>query len=178
MLPDDMRTVADNGDGTSTVTSVSGDRIVVDNEVLEQLTGELGTITTELDGTRDLVTNGNLTRIRSMTFHLMPDFQFEQVDALNLKLGGFDDAIELQEAYRENFYKGKAEQVERIHHGYATGEQVSRDIRQHYTDSDGNVSADVTQVGTQFESNDGIRETEVDEADDLPSEPAAEGDQA
>lgn len=168
--------VVDNGDNTYTVTDSAGNQIVVDEEALRELTGSLGTIQTDLESTRDLVTNGNLTRIRSMTFHLMPDFQFEQVDALNLKLGGFDDALELQEAYRENFYKGKADQVERINHGYATGQEVSRDIMQNYLDEDGNVQADVALVGSEFANSDGITESEVNEADDLPPEGDNPGD--
>ncbi|WP_026932164.1 hypothetical protein [Glycomyces tenuis] len=162
--------VADNGDGTYTVTNQAGTQVVVDEEALRDLTGSLGTIQTDLESIRDLVTNGNLTRIRSMTFHLMPDFQFEQVDALNLKLGGFDDAVELRDAYRENFYKGKADQVERINHGYATGEQVSQDIMQNYLDEDGNVQADVNLVESQFTNSDGITESEVDNADEIPPE--------
>lgn len=169
--------VSENNDGTYTVTNnASGNQIVVDEEALAGLTSNLETIQSDLEGTRDLVTNGNLTRIRSMTFHLMPDIQFQQVDALNLKLGGFDDALELQEAYRENFYKGKADQVERIHHGYVTGQQVSRDITQNYLDEDGNVEADVNLVESQFANNDGISESEVESADDLPPEDDNPGD--
>jgi hypothetical protein len=167
--------VADNGDGTYTVTT-QNTQIVVDEQALRDLTGSLENIETDLAGTRDLVTNGNLTRIRSMTFHLMPDIQFEQVDALNLKLGGFDDAIELRDAYRENFYKGKADQIERINHGYATGRQVSQEIMQNYLDEDGNVQADVNLVESQFANNNGINEYETQSADDLPPEDDESGD--
>ena len=104
--------IRDNSaDGYSLYSSQNGKLILVDEDALEELTGDLTIIHTDLDDTRDLVTNGNLTRIRSANFAFMPQFQFEQVDALNLKLGGFDDALELQEAYRENFYKGKADQT-------------------------------------------------------------------
>lgn len=158
--------VQDNSaDGYSLYSSVDGKLILVDEDAVSNLSAKLANIQTDLTDTRELVTNGDLTRIRSASFAMMPDIQFEQVDALNLKLGGFDDALELQKAYRENFYKGKAEQVERINHGYATGEQVSRDIMANYLDEDGNVAADVEQVESQFSSNDGIDDSEVDNGD-------------
>ncbi|GAB3645219.1 hypothetical protein [Glycomyces tarimensis] len=166
----------DSADGYSLYSSVEGKLILVDEDAVSNLSTKLAGIQTELDDTRQLVTGGDLTRIRSATFAFMPQIQFEQVDALNLKLGGFDDALELQEAYRENFYKGKAQQIERIHHGYATGEQVSRDIMTNYLDEDGNVEADVTQVGSGFESSGGITESDVNEADDLPAGQGDDGD--
>ncbi len=169
--------IPDNSaDGYSLYSSVEGKLILVDEDAVSNLSTKLAGIQTELTDTRELVTNGNLTRIKSITFAMMPDIQFAQVDALNLKLGGFDDALELQEAYRENFYKGKADQIERINHGYATGEQVSRDIMSNYLDEDGNVSADVDQIGSGFANSGGIDESEVSGADDLPPESGGEND--
>ena len=46
-----------------------------------------------------------------------------------------------------------------------TGEQVSREINQNYRDGDGNVAADVVQVGAQFDANDGISEADVADAE-------------
>ncbi|WP_026924862.1 hypothetical protein [Glycomyces arizonensis] len=164
--------VQDNSaDGYSLYSSVEGKLILVDEDAVSNLSTKLSGIQTELTDTRELVTNGDLTRIRSITFAMMPDIQFQQVDALNLKLGGFDDALELQKAYREVYYKGKADQVERINHGYATGEQVSRDIMQTYLDEDGNVSATVDQVGSEFSNSDGITESDVNEAENDSNPP-------
>ncbi|WP_157930732.1 hypothetical protein [Glycomyces xiaoerkulensis] len=153
----------DSADGYSLVSSTDGRIIVADEDALDELGISLSDIESELEGTRDLVTNGNLTRVRGATFAMMPQIQFEQVDALNLKLGTFDDAEEVRNLYRENVYLGRAEQVERIANGYAVGRQVTEEIKTEYVNNDGDVAADINQINSEFDSTEGISESEVQE---------------
>ena len=153
-----------SADGYTMYSSSSGRVIVADEDALAELGIKMSDIEELLAGTRDLVTNGNLTVVRGAEYAQMTDIQIAQVDALNLKLGTFPDAEEVRELYRENFYKAKAEQIERIAHGYATGREVADSIRTEYVNNDGDVAATVDQLGTQFANSDGISEEELAEA--------------
>ncbi|GAB3998350.1 hypothetical protein GCM10029992_23910 [Glycomyces albus] len=153
-----------SADGYTMYSSVDGRLVIADEDALADLGLKMSDIEELLAGTRDLVTNGNLTVVRGAEYAQMPDYQIAQVDALNLKLGTFPDAEEVRDLYRENFYMAKAEQIERIAHGYSTGRQVAEDIGTEYVNNDGDVAASVEQLGNEFTESDGISEDDVAEA--------------
>lgn len=153
-----------SADGYTMYSSTDGRLVVADEDALSELGIKMRDIEELLAGTRDLVTNGNLTVVRGAQYAQMPDYQLAQVDALNLKLGTFPDAEEVRNLYRENFYMAKADQIERIAHGYTTGRQVAEDVRTEYVNNDGDVAASVEQLGNEFTESDGISEEELADA--------------
>ena len=106
----------------------------------------------------------------------------QEVDALNLKLGGFDDALELQEAYKTVFYPSRAEQLDRVYHGLDTGRVISQDIKTSYIENDGDISADVVNVQNEFDHRgSGINSSDVDDVrteNQRESEVPAAGDES
>lgn len=153
-----------SADGYTMYSSTDGRVIAADEDALAELGIQMSDIEDLLASTRDLVTNGNLTVVRGAEYAQMPDHQYAQIDALNLKLGDFPDAEEVRELYRENFYMARADQIERIAHGYSTGRQVADDIRVEYVNTDGDVSATVDQIGGQFSESEGVSEDELADA--------------
>jgi hypothetical protein len=169
MLPEELDgTVTRNADGSYTYNGVT-----YTESAFEEFISGMGLTLQDLDVTRNMLTRGELTSIRGANFDYMDQSSFERVDAINLKLGDFDDAEELREAYREIFYKERALQVDRIYHSYDTGKVVSEDILENYTDTDGNIAADVSLVGNEFDAGDGPTETDVEDIREDNEEGAA-----
>jgi hypothetical protein len=145
--------------------------IVVDEDAITQFTTRAVTTLTDLETARSILTHGNTNAIAGLPF--IGDTVFAQIDAQNLKLGAFPEAQALAEAYRENFYKSSADQVERIYHGIGTGKTVAGDTITAYLDEDGNVTADMSALAGEFTSAGGGL-TEADLAD-MDTHEAAEG---
>jgi hypothetical protein len=145
--------------------------IVVDEDAITQFTTRAVTTLTDLETARSILTHGNTNAIAGLPF--IGDSVFAQIDAQNLKLGAFPEAQALAEAYRENFYKSSADQVERIYHGIGTGKTVAGETVMAYLDEDGNVSADMSALAGEFTSAGGGL-TEADLAD-MGTHEAAEG---
>lgn len=124
--------------------------VLVDEDAIAMFTTRAGTTLTDLGTARSVLTNGDMSLLAGVPF--LGDSMFSQIDAQNLKLGGFPEAQALLEAYRENFYKGSADQVERIYHGIGTGKTVADETMTAYLDSDGNVSADMSALAGEFTS--------------------------
>lgn len=101
--------------------------IVVDEDAIAQFTTRTGSTLTDLGTARSVLTHGDMNAIAGLPF--IGDSVFAQIDAQNLKLGAFPEAQALAEAYRENFYKSSADQVERIYHGI--GDRQDRRWRDH-----------------------------------------------
>lgn len=122
--------------------------VVVDEDALTVFSTRTGQTLEELEPVRSLVTGGNLNNVPQ--FGQYGDVQFQSIDAQNLKLGAFPEAEALAEAYFQNFYRGSADQVERIHHGMATTKTVAGDTMTAYLDTDGNIAADVDTVTSEL----------------------------
>lgn len=139
----------DSADGVRMVQD--GQQIIlVDEDALAAFTSRTGLTLEDLEPVRSLVTGGNLANVPQ--FGQYGDVQFQSIDAQNLKVGSFPEARALAEAYFQNFYKDSADQVERVYHGIDTGKIVAPDTMASYLDSDGNIAADVTTVGSEFQS--------------------------
>ncbi|GAB3236719.1 hypothetical protein GCM10027447_35300 [Glycomyces halotolerans] len=162
-----------NNDGTVTVGTGS-ESVTMTTEAFDEFISKMESTITDLGYTKSMVTNHEVVRIRGELDFIPDPAMFQRVDALNLKLGTFDDAKELAEVYRENFYKGKADQIERIYHGYDTGKVVSEEIATSYVDEDGNVAADITTVDSGFDTNEGIDDSDVHEAEEVAEQEAEE----
>ncbi|MCH7232594.1 hypothetical protein L0U85_17290 [Glycomyces sp. L485] len=166
LLPADMAGGAvQNRDGTYTVTDSSGQRFQMTEESFEEFIGGMGVTLDDLNIYRSMVTGGQVTRPREGAYPgVFNPGMFEQVDTTTLKFGGFDDALELQQVYKETFYPSRAEQLDRIYHGLDTGRVISEEIKEGYLNADGNVSADVENVSNEFDtSGGGLTENDVTE---------------
>lgn len=161
----------DSSDGVKLVQD--GQQVVlVDEDAIAMFTTRTGSTLTDLGTARSVLTNGDMNLLAGLPF--LGDSMFAQIDAQNLKLGAFPEAQALAEAYRENFYKSSADQVERIYHGIGTGKSVAGETMTAYLDSDGNVSADMSALAGEFTSAGGGL-TEADLAA-MDTHEAAEGD--
>ena len=139
----------DSADGVK-LTQDGQQLILVDEDAITLFTTRTGSTLTDLGTARSVLTNGDMNAVAGLPF--IGDSVFAQIDAQNLKLGSFPEAQALADAYRENFYKGSADQVERIYHGIGTGKTVADETATAYLDSDGNVSADMSTLEGEFTS--------------------------
>jgi hypothetical protein len=160
-----------NADGTHTFNGVT-----YTDEAFQEFISSMESTISSLEFTRGMVVNGEVTRIRGELDFVVDPAMIQRVDTLNLKLGGFDDATELQEVYRDNFYKSRAEQIDRIYQSYQVSREVTSDIHEHYIDAEGNVEADINVIGNEFDSGDGPTETDIDDVRDQNEAAAAEED--
>ncbi|GAA1692547.1 hypothetical protein GCM10009830_45420 [Glycomyces endophyticus] len=167
MLPEDMGGGAvQNRDGSYTVTDSSGTRFQMTEESFDEFISQMGLTLTDLEFYRSQVLGGSVVRMReNANPEYMSASSLRDVDTVNLPFGGFDDAKELAEAYKSVFYPSRAEQLDRVTHGLNTGKVISEDIKTGYLESDGNVTASVASIGSEFDSRGGgITESEVNEA--------------
>jgi hypothetical protein len=186
LLPEDMGGGAvQNTDGTYTVTDSSGTRFQMTEESFDDFISQMGLTLTDLEFYRSQVMGGKVVRLREgANPEYMNSGSLREVDTVNLPFGGFDDAKELAEAYKTIVYPTRAEQIDRVSHGLNTGKVISEDIKVSYLESDGNVTASVASVGSEFDTRGGgISESDVNEArednargEDTPSTDAPAGD--
>ncbi|MCC3763847.1 hypothetical protein K3N28_12300 [Glycomyces sp. TRM65418] len=137
-----------------TVTnSGTGQRVEMTEESFDEFISKMDSTIQDLGYFRDKLLGGTVVTIReNWNQDYLSMGAMQEVDAVNLKLGGFDDALELQEAYRTVFYPSRAEQLDRVYHGLNTGRVISEDIKTSYIENDGAVSADVVTVQNEFDS--------------------------
>ena len=149
-----------------TVTDSSGQKFQMTEESFEEFISKMDTTIQDLGLFRDRLLEGTVVTLREgWNQDYMSMGAVQEVDALNLRLGGFDDALELQEAYKTVFYPSRAEQLDRVFHGLDTGRVISEDIKTSYLENDGNITADVVNIQSEFDSRDsGISAADVDEA--------------
>lgn len=184
LLPEDMGGGAvQNTDGTYTVTDSSGTRFQMTEESFDEFISQMGLTLSDLEFYRSQVLGGTVVRLREgANPEYMNSGSLREVDTVNLPFGGFDDARELQEVYRTVFYPSRAEQIDRVAHGLNTGKVISEDIKTSYLESDGDISASVTSIQSEFSTRGGgITEADVNEArEDSPGgtteAPPAAGD--
>jgi len=190
LLPEDMGGGAvQNRDGSYTVTDSSGTRFQMTEESFDEFISGMGLTLDDLEFYRGQVMGGSVVRLREgANPEYMNSGSLRDVDTVNLPFGGFDDAKELAEAYRTIYYPSRAEQIDRVSHGLNTGKAISEDIKTSYLQSDGNVTASVTTIGSDFDTRGGgITENDVNEArgqnesgpGEIPAgdEPAGEDDE-
>ncbi|MFC3491782.1 hypothetical protein [Glycomyces rhizosphaerae] len=150
----------------SVTNHATGQTVQMTEESFDEFITKMDTTIQDLGLFRSRILEGTVVTIReSWNQDYLSMGAMQEVDAQNLKLGGFDDALELQEAYRTVFYPSRAEQLDRVFHGLDTGRVVSQDIKTSYLENDGNVSADVVNIQSEFDSSGGnITAGDVDEA--------------
>ncbi|GAA2265968.1 hypothetical protein GCM10009853_019000 [Glycomyces scopariae] len=187
LLPEDMGGGAvQNRDGSYTVTDSSGTRFQMTESSFDDFISEMGLTVSDLEFYRSQVMGGSVVRLREgANPEYMNSGSLRDVDTVNLPFGGFDDAKELAEAYKSVVYPTRAEQIDRVAHGLNTGKVISEDIKTTYLQSDGNVTASVTSIGSEFDTRGGgLTENDVNEAredntrgsDDAPPADAPAGD--
>ncbi|RRR99084.1 hypothetical protein [Glycomyces terrestris] len=169
LLPEDMGGGAvQNRDGSYTVTDSSGTRFQMTEESFDEFISKMGLTLDDLEIYRSQVMGGSVVRLREgANPELLSGSSFRTVDTVNVPFGGFDDAIELAEAYRTVFYPGRAEQIDRVFHGLDTGRVISEEIKTGYLESDGEVNASVASVQSEFDSRgNGISTSDVEDVRD------------
>lgn len=178
LLPEDMGGGAvRNSDGSYTVTDSSDQQFRMTEESFDEFISKMGLSIQDLDTYRSQVMGGSVIRFREgPNPEAISAANFRAVDTVNVPFGTFDDAVELAEAYKGTFYPSRAEQLDRVFHGLDTGRVISEDIKVSYLESDGNVSADVNSVQSEFDSRGGgISENDVNDVrnDNDADEPGA-----
>lgn len=150
----------------SVTDNATGQTVQMTEESFDEFISKMGTTIDDLDTFRAQLLSGSTVVTRPYTeSYPQAGYYQAEIDTQNLKLGGFDDALELQEAYRTVFYPSRAEQLDRVFHGLDTGRVVSQDIKTSYLENDGNVTADVVSIQSEFDSSGGsITAGDVDEA--------------
>jgi hypothetical protein len=157
----------DASENLYSVTNTStGQTTQMTEESFDEFLTKLGTTIEDLGTFRAQVLSGSTVVTRPYTeAYPQAGYYQAEIDTQNPKFGGFDDALELQEAYRTVFYPTRAEQLDRVFHGLDTGRVVSEDIKNSYIENDGNVSADVVNIQSEFDTKGGsITSSDVDEA--------------
>ncbi|SDE42391.1 hypothetical protein SAMN05216270_12111 [Glycomyces harbinensis] len=174
LLPEEMDgsyTAVQNTDGSFTVTTDTNQQFRMTEESFDEFISKMGLTIQDLDGYRSQVLGGSVIRLREgMNPEYISAGSFRTVDTVNVPFGTFDDAVELAEAYKGTFYPSRAEQLDRVFHGLDTGRVVSEDIKVSYLESDGNVSADVVSIGSEFDTRGSVSENEVTEVQEENSE--------
>jgi hypothetical protein len=165
--PEDMAS-ASYSESTNlyTVTDSSGQRFEMTEESFNEFIVSMGMTVSDLGVFRSKLIGGSTveTRFYAESYPQAGAYTAE-VDLVNLKLGGFEDAIALQEAYKTVFYPTRTEQLDRVYHGLETGLVISEDIKTSYIENDGEVTADVVSVQSEFENRGGgLSERDVEEA--------------
>ncbi|MFG3341975.1 hypothetical protein [Glycomyces sp. NPDC048151] len=157
----------DASEGLYAVTNTAtGQTTQMTEESFDEFITKMGTTIDDLGSFRTQLLSGStvVTRPYAEAYPQAGYYQAE-IDTQNPKFGGFDDALELQAAYRTVFYPTRAEQLDRVFHGLDTGRVVSEDIKNSYIENDGNVSADVVNIQGEFDTKGGsITAGDVDEA--------------
>jgi hypothetical protein len=164
--PEDMASASySQSTNLYTVTDSSGQRFEMTEESFDEFISSMETTLGYLGDFRAQLLNGSTVSVRPyIEEYPQAGSYVAEVDTLNLKLGGFDDAIELQEAYRTVFYPSRAEQLDRVYHGLDTGRVISQDIKTSYLENDGDISADVVNVQNEFNSRGGdISASDIDD---------------
>lgn len=168
-------TAVQNADGTYTVTG-SDQQFQMTEESFNEFISKMGLTIQDLDIYRSQVMGGSVTRVKEgANPQYFSASSFREVDTVDVPFGGFDDAKELAEVYKGTFYPSRAEQLDRVYHGLDTGRVVSEEIKISYIESDGNVSADITNVGSGFDTRGGVSENEVTEVSNENAETEAPG---
>ncbi|MCD0445485.1 hypothetical protein LO763_17880 [Glycomyces sp. A-F 0318] len=181
MLPEEMDgsyTAVRNSDGSYTVTTAADQQFRMTEESFDEFISKMGLTIQDLDIYRSQVMGGSVIRLREgMNAEYISAGSFRTVDTVDVPFGGFDDARELAEVYKGTFYPSRAEQLDRVFHGLDTGRVVSEDIKVSYLESDGNVSAGLTNVQSGFDSRGGVSEHEVTDVsnENDENEPPATG---
>jgi hypothetical protein len=183
LLPSDMASASySQSTEMYTVTDSAGQRFQMTEESFDEFISKMDLTLQDLGLFRDRLLQGTVVTIREgWNQDYLNMGAIQEVDALNLQLGTFDDAVELQEAYRTVFYPSRAEQLDRVYHGLDTGRVISQDIKVSYLESDGNVTADVSSIQGEFDSRGGgLSESDVEdvrgENEGTDEEPGTEGD--
>lgn len=182
LLPDGMAVSYNRNTELYSVTDSSGQRVEMTEESFDEFITKMDSTISDLDNFRSRLMGGTVVTIREgWNEDYLSTGAIQEVDAVNPKFGGFDDALELQEAYRTVFYPTRTEQLDRVVHGLSTGRTVSEDIKTSYMESDGDISATVDNIGSQFDTQSGITEQDVEDvrADNERGgdEPGAEGEE-
>jgi hypothetical protein len=157
----------DASENLYSVTNTStGQTTQMTEESFDEFLVKMGTTIEDLGTFRAQVLSGSTVVTRPYTeAYPQAGYYQAEIDTQNPKFGGFDDALELQAAYRTVFYPTRAEQLDRVFHGLDTGRVVSEDIKNSYIENDGNVSADVVNIQSEFDTKGGsITASDVDEA--------------
>jgi hypothetical protein len=157
----------DASENLYSVTNTStGQTTQMTEESFDEFLVKMGTTIEDLGTFRAQVLSGSAVVTRPYTeSYPQAGYYQAEIDTQNPKFGGFDDALELQAAYRTVFYPTRAEQLDRVFHGLDTGRVVSEDIKNSYIENDGNVSADVVNIQSEFDTKGGsITAGDVDEA--------------
>ncbi|WP_205324351.1 hypothetical protein [Glycomyces sp. YM15] len=157
----------DASENLYSVTNTStGQTTQMTEESFDEFFGKMGATIEDLATFREQLLGGSIVVTRPYTeAYPQAGYYQAEIDTQNPKFGGFDDALELQEAYRTGFYPTRAEQLDRVYHGLDTGRVVSEDIKNSYIENDGNVSADVVTIQSEFDTKGGgITANDVEEA--------------
>jgi hypothetical protein len=167
----------------SVTNTATGQTVQMTEESFDEFITKMDSTIQDLGYFRDKLLGGTVVTIReSWNQDYLSMGAMQEVDATNLKLGGFDDAVELQEAYRTVFYPSRAEQLDRVYHGLDTGRVISEDIKTSYIENDGAISADVVNVQNEFDNRgSGINESDVDDVrseNDRGTDMPATGDES
>ncbi|THV22037.1 hypothetical protein [Glycomyces paridis] len=165
LLPEDMASASySKQTKLYTVTDSTGQTFQMTEESFDEFISKMDTTISDLGLFRDKLMQGTVVSVReNWNNDYLSMAAFQDVDAVNLQLGTFDDAVELQEAYRTVYYPTRAEQLDRVYHGLDTGRVVSQDIKTSYLENDGNVSDDLGTVQNEFNNNGGITQTDVED---------------
>ncbi|MDA1362449.1 hypothetical protein O1R50_22685 [Glycomyces luteolus] len=149
----------------SVTNTATGQTTQMTEDSFDEFITKLGSTIEDLATFRAQLLSGSTVVTRPYTeAYPQAGYYQAEIDTLNPKFGGFDDALELQQVYRTVFYPTRAEQLDRVYHGLDTGRVVSEDIKTSYLENDGNVSADVVNIQSEFESSGGgITASDVDE---------------
>lgn len=184
LLPSDMTSASYNkSTELYTVTNAAGQTFQMTEESFDEFITKMDTTIQDLGLFRDRLLQGTVITLREgWNEDYLSMGAIQEVDALSLQLGTFDDALELQEAYRTVYYPSRAEQLDRVYHGLDTGRVISQDIKESYLTSEGDVTADVTSIQSEFDSRGGPSMGDVEDirsenqgGDD--GEPGAEGEE-
>ncbi|WP_133884160.1 hypothetical protein [Glycomyces sp. NRRL B-16210] len=186
LLPDGMASASyDSSTDLYTVTDNSGQRFEMTEESFDEFITKMDSTISDLDNFRSRLLGGTVVTIREgWNQDYLSTAAIQDIDAVNPKFGGFDDAIELQEAYRTVFYPSRTEQLDRVYHGLSTGRDVSADIKVSYLETDDESEASLNDVQSGFDSRGGVTDHEVDEVrqdnerggDGTGADPGAEGE--
>lgn len=187
LLPEDMASASySKQTQLYTVTDSSGHSVQMTEESFDEFISKMESTISDLGLFRDKLMGGTVVSVReNWNNDYLSMAAFQDVDAVNLQLGTFDDAVELQEAYRTVYYPTRAEQLDRVYHGLDTGRVVSQDIKTTYLETDGDVTAGLDTVQNEFSNNGGISESDVEDVraendgnDGEATEPGEEGEEA
>jgi hypothetical protein len=123
-------------------------RFVLDATLLVEHAEALGRTAEALEPATRMLAKGDPNHV---TAFAQMTRDFDRIDPVNLKVGSFDDALDLADCYKTRFYDPLAEYLARFSNAIAVGAELVAWTAEDYSASDQAAAEEFRQIEADFE---------------------------